>query len=458
MKTNILHRGIAAAALAATLLAPAVKAQTTTGYFLDDYTYRFQMNPAMANERSFVAMPGLGNLNVEMNGNMGVNNFLYYKHPKTVTFMSPEVSVSEALSGLKDHNKTNINTRVNILGVGFKGFGGYNTVTLSAVGGLSLSLPRSVFSLLKEGITNQEYCIDGLNAQGRAYAELQLGHSRKLNDRLRVGANVKILLGLADIDADLTKATLNLGTDSWRITTDANMQVSLANFKYKTKFNETTGTHYVNSGDLDKVGINGFGLGLDLGAVYKLTDDIELSAAVTDLGFISFSENYVATTGGVKTFDTDKYLFNPDDDAANSFDNEWDRMTDELAGLYQLKDMGNQGSRTAGLHTTVNVGGSYTLPTYKAVKFGLLSSTRIAGKYTMSEVRLSANYAPCKVFDMALSGVAGSYGVSWGWLLNLHCPGFNIFVGMDRVSSTYTKQFVPTGGMTGVNFGLNFLF
>ena len=53
---------IAAAAL---LCAASASAQTSaSGYFLEDYTYRFQLNPAFANSRNFVAMPGLGNLNV----------------------------------------------------------------------------------------------------------------------------------------------------------------------------------------------------------------------------------------------------------------------------------------------------------------------------------------------------------------------------------------------------------
>ena len=66
---------LGAACLAA---APAMLAQqhTYSGYFLDGYTYRYQMNPAMDNDDNFVAMPALGNLNISMQGNLHLKNVL----------------------------------------------------------------------------------------------------------------------------------------------------------------------------------------------------------------------------------------------------------------------------------------------------------------------------------------------------------------------------------------------
>lgn len=56
----------------------ASKAQnTTSGYFLDNYDYRYQMNPAFGNEKDFVSMPGLGNLNVAMRGSLDVSSVIY---------------------------------------------------------------------------------------------------------------------------------------------------------------------------------------------------------------------------------------------------------------------------------------------------------------------------------------------------------------------------------------------
>lgn len=451
-----MRRTLAAVALLASVSA-GVMAQSESGYFLDGYTYRFQMNPAFANERGFVSFPGLGSFNFGMTGNMSVNQYLYYKNGKTVTFLSPLVGVDEAMGRIHDTNKTGIQVRETILAGGFKAFGGYNTVAVNAVSDVNIAVPGSIFSLLKQGVANKTYDITDLHATGRAYAEIQLGHSRKIDDKLRVGANVKILVGLADIDADMKSARLNLGTNRWTITSDAEINVAMANFSYKHKKSNSTGKTYVNGGDLDKFGVSGFGFGVDLGAVYDLTPDIQLSASVTDLGVISYTNNHLASTNGTRTFDSDIYTFNPDDKADNNFDNEWDRIKDQLGTLYQLSDMGEDGSRTAVLHSTINVGGRYILPSYRKVSFGLLSTTRLQGDFTWSNVRLSANYAPAKVFDMGVNFVGGTNCVGFGWLLNLHCPGFNLSAGMDHLSGMFNKQSIPLGSNTSLNLGINFL-
>ena len=96
--------------LAVTLIAQAVTMmaqELNSAYFVDDYKYRHIMNPALANEQSYVAIPVLGNLNMRLQGSLGVGDF-FFKNPdygiksgakKTTTFMHPGISVDEALSG-----------------------------------------------------------------------------------------------------------------------------------------------------------------------------------------------------------------------------------------------------------------------------------------------------------------------------------------------------------------------
>lgn len=123
-----------------------------------------------------------------------------------------------------------------------------------------------------------------------------------------------------------------------------------------------------------------------------------------------------------------------------------------------MSDNGNIGSHKRGLAATLNVGVGYTLPMYRNLKFGLLNSTRINGKYTWTETRLSANIRPVKCLSADANIVLGSYGFGFGWLLNLHTPGFNLFLGMDRTLGNVTKQFVPLNSNASVNFGINFPF
>ncbi|MDE7368478.1 MAG: hypothetical protein K2N08_01725, partial [Muribaculaceae bacterium] len=65
-----INRLIAATAILISTINPALAQQTRSGYFVEDYTYRFQMNPAMGNSMNFVGMPALANMNIAMNGNL----------------------------------------------------------------------------------------------------------------------------------------------------------------------------------------------------------------------------------------------------------------------------------------------------------------------------------------------------------------------------------------------------
>ncbi|MDE6396928.1 MAG: hypothetical protein K2K84_06635, partial [Muribaculaceae bacterium] len=77
-RTMILGGFMAAGALTATAQ------NTNSGYFLDGYTYRYQLNPAFGGDKGFVSMPALGNLNVGVNGNLHLNSVLYNLDGRTV--------------------------------------------------------------------------------------------------------------------------------------------------------------------------------------------------------------------------------------------------------------------------------------------------------------------------------------------------------------------------------------
>lgn len=460
MKT--ISKYIVASALATVMTAPAVAQNTNSGYFLDDYTYRYQMNPALGNDKNFVSMPALGDLNLAMRGNLHLSSVLFNRDGRTVLFTNPLVSVEEALKGIHDRNHLGTNIKLNVLSGGFKAFGGYNTVSINAVANVNAVIPGTFFELAKQGLSNRTYDITDLRASALGYAEIALGHSRDITPvpGLRVGMNLKFLVGIASMEAYFNNAHLTLGHDSWEAVTNADVYVNVGGFQYETKINEDTHRKYVSGANLDgdgSIGPNGFGLAFDLGAEYQWRD-FKFSAAVLDLGFINFSDTKFATTGGDRTVNTNAYIFNADSDAANSFSNEWKRLRSNLDELYQLSDMGNMGGRTRTLGATLNVGVDYTFPLYRKLHFGLLSSTRLAGQYGWTEMRLSANVHPVKCFSADANVAVGTYGAAFGWMLNLHTTGFNLFLGMDHTLGSVAKQFVPLNSNASVNFGINFPF
>lgn len=60
--------------LAASLAAVGCNAMAqgpNSGYFVEDYKFRHNMNPAFDNEQNYISLPALGNINVRTQGNFG---------------------------------------------------------------------------------------------------------------------------------------------------------------------------------------------------------------------------------------------------------------------------------------------------------------------------------------------------------------------------------------------------
>ena len=454
---------------AMTLCGTAVTAQTmNSAYFTGDYKYRHDLNPAYGNEQNYISWPALGNLNVSTHGNFGygdvvMNNPMFGKgsDKKMTTFLNPYISSSDALSGFsKGNNRISGNVDITILSAGFKAFGGYNTIELGARTSFGMSLPYELFEFAKN-TGNKSYDIGDVTANATAFAQLAFGHSHQIGDKLRIGAKVKFLFGgaRADLKMENLKADLT-ADDKWTVTGKATANVSMKGFTYlesEEEYNDPQRGTYrkVDDVDIDGAGLGGFGMAFDLGGIYKINRDWTVSAAVVDLGFINWSNNMQATNR------SQSFIFNGFHDTAvksdhtNSLDNQADKYGDQIAELANLSDEGDQGSRSTGFGATVNVGCEYTLPVYRKLTFGLLSSTRINGDHTWTEGRLSANVAPLKWLDGGINFAVNSYTASMGWVLNIHPKGQNFFIGMDHLLGKTSKEFIPLSSNASVCVGFN---
>lgn len=467
MKTSI--KTILGAAAVALCAAPAVAQNTYSGYFLDNYDYRYQMNPAFGNDKNFVSLPVFGNFNAHIRGTLHVSDLVYVRDNKTVLFTNPLVDTKEAMGRFENMNRLGTDIKIGLMSAGFKAWGGYNTISINTNIGLHVSAPKMLFQFAKEGISNKSYDIENLRATALGYAEVGLGHSRDIKQvpGLRVGGNLKFLIGLANAQADFKNARLDLLENNWHVSSNADIYAAVGGMALKSQretytdaegqireYNKFDGVD-MNGGE-GNLGPNGFGAAVDLGATYKW-NDFTFSLGVLDLGGISFKNTQHATTDGVKHFNTNEYEFD-----VNDFDTTLDDMSDALENLYRLDVKGDIGNRTRMLATTLNVGVDYALPYYRKLHFGLLSSTRFDGPWTWTQVRLSANVAPVKVFSADVNVSAGTYGWGFGWMFNLHCTGFNLFLGMDHTLGTMAAYnglpVIPLNSNASFNFGLNFPF
>lgn len=463
----ILNKYIVAAAMM-TAAGPAVAQSLNSAYFTDQYIFRHEMNPAFDADQNYVSIPALGNVNISLHGNFGygdvvMDNPLYPDRSgkKMTTFMNPYISDSKALDGFsKGNNRIVGDVNLTLLSAGFKAFGGYNTIELNSRTNFGTALPYELFEFARN-LGNNTYDIGDINAHAQSYAELAFGHSRNINDKLRVGAKLKFLFGVARADFQFKNVRADLSADNkWTVSGDALAQVSMKGFTYQSEQDEYkaegAGTYdKITDVDVDGAGVSGFGMAVDLGAVYKIDDSWTLSASLLDLGFLSWSNDLQATNHS-KSFEFDGFHdVSVKDDHGSTIDDQSDKYGDQITDFINLKDDGNQGGRTTGIGATFNAGCEYTLPTYNKLSFGLLSTTRINGSYSWTEGRLSANWKPLNWLDGGMSFAVNSFTASMGWTLNIHPKGYNFHIGMDHILGKTSKEFIPLSSNASLTLGMS---
>lgn len=466
---------MAAATVAMAAFTATAQEALRSAYFLPGYNFRHELNPALAPERGYFALPALGGINVGLNSNIGLSTFLYpIGGGKLTTFMSPTVGTDQFLDKLKDRNHFTQSFGVNILSMGFRGFGGYNTLGISVRQTASVVIPKDMFAFMKRGMTgaSTHYNFKDLGVNGNVIGEIALGHSRRITKDLRVGAKVKVLLGGANVNAKISDMDITLSDQIWQIRAQGEMSVAAGKgLRVPTKYElgkepaSSPDANMVEWGDIDydSFGLSGFGLGFDFGATYQLLPELELSAAVLDLGMMTWNNVVKAQTPattwsfeGFKDIAVDSSDPNYEE---NKLGNQFENIGDDLEDCTNFRRTETGAKRTSGLGTTVSLGAAYTLPVWKGLVGGLLLTQRIDGMYSWTEGRVSANLIPCGWFDLSANYALSSFGSSLGWIINFHPAGFNIFIGSDYQFYKVTEQYIPVGNVNAnLQFGINFTF
>ena len=459
-------RYMAAALTMAAAILPTSAQELRTSYFMETSNYRHQMNPALLDSPYFGMF--FSNINIGMTGNIGAKQFIfdtnglpgYTGNYRYTTFMDPNVDAKTFLNKLHDKNRFDLYLNYNLFSVGFKAWGGVNLLELNLRSNTNLTLPKGLFEFAKTAGEKEHYEFGGLGMRTQNYMELALGHSRDINDQWRVGGKLKFLIGAAYADFTADNVTLDMTEDAWRIQSNAQVKASLLKsdvIHEDPSKNSADGRPRVK--ELDNFGFSlpGFGMALDLGVTYKPIENLTLSAAITDLGFISWKNTHHASSQGDYTFDGFNNIYiGSDKDQTEDIDDQFDQIGDDLEEMFSVYDDGTK-TATQALAATLNVGAEYKLPAYDKLKFGFLYTSRIHGKYSWHQGMLNVGVRPVKWFECNVNGAVTSTGVTAGGMLSLKAPHFNFYIAADRFVSKMGKQGVPLNSSNGnITFGMTF--
>ena len=463
--------------------------------------YRQQLNPALTPTKGYFNLPVIGAVNATVGStSLGYQDIIDIIDDGDDFYTKPDF-----MNRLKDNNKLNVNFSTEILSAGWykgKNFWSFNIGLRTDIGA---NLTKNMFTFLNEMETveenwrNSNYDISGQQLNINAYTEIGLGLSRQINSRLTVGARVKALLGIGNMELKLNRVAMsaNLPSDQqinqwssesyWNSMTPS--QAAQAAQELKDKFNnyhanltvgaelkssfkglelqEEEGKDYVTDFDFDsgKLGIAGYGFGIDLGASYKILDNLTVSASVLDLGFISWSKSStkiasanpdpIDIKGSTYANMVDPNNPNTVMNAVNQLQNDAQGYMDRVTNgdvldydMLQLEVGDAKESRKSRLASTLVLGAEYGFFNNK-LAVGVLSTTRFVQPDALTELTFSANYRPKSWFNVALSYSAiQSAGKSFGLGLKLG----PLFVGTDYMF--LGKNSNSVNGFVGVSIPL----
>ena len=433
-----------------------VSAQTLhSAYFLESMVQRNELNPAFGAKSNYIVVPALGGAQIGIHSNVGMGDFFFQRGNTLVNGLSPQVTANEFLNGLPANNQAETTVEIPLVSVGFHAWGGFNTVILKEHSFAATNIPSALFAFLKQGQNEQgvaRYDIDNMSLYTDHYVELAFGHQRELPalEGFSYGAKVKVLLGALGGSVNMNHIGINLSPEGWYITSEGSAQVSSGvRFVYDEN-------GQVNKLAFDSYQLGGFGLGFDIGAAYtpKALPDLTVSLALTDIGFLSWSNMERAVSEGTFEYTGFDEIGAPGQTEASE---QLNGLLNDITSVINVTPA-TPATVTNSLRTTLNIGAEYAILKRK-ISFGLLSSTRFGRPYTYAEGMAVVNFRPLAWLHLAVNGSVSTFGGALGALINICPKGVNIFAGCDYISPTtkFGAQGIPINS-TNFNLRAGFAF
>lgn len=321
------------------LFTVSAKAQQQLAYSFGETPQTLMLNPgAETNFQYHYGLPILSNFNL----NVGLTGF-----DLSELFLADNQSFRDkfrrVLDKIDQDDYINLNARVDILNGGYRyddrtylSFGFYEEVDVM------FYFPKDIADLVYYGnvnFLNRSFSFSQLRVKADVLGVLHAGISRKVNEKLNIGARVKIYSSSLNIETNHNSGTF---------TTFANPQNILRQSLNDVNVNiHTSGLVGAN----DKVLENGtdilsktflggnLGIGFDFGLTYHFSPQLEFTGSILDLGFVRHSKNTrTYTAEGDYTFDGINFEFDPDNprDYWQELEDDFDDKvpTDEITDAY----------------------------------------------------------------------------------------------------------------------------
>ena len=497
-------RKIWMSALAAMLMISASAQQVTTIYFLENAPMRHTINPAFQPySDGYVNFTPLG----WMSGSFGNNSltmqdiFPTYIDPatgkrQTITPLHPEANKSAFMRAIRSMTYANGELTLGLVNFGFRVKDkGYVSIGINERISMGATVPKSIFNFaLDGGMKNLDgsesnyISFRGLGPGATVYTEISGGYSHKLDDQWTIGGKLKVLLGQAYMSARATTLGIDATTRAWDIKGDVIIRMAgpfdykampeMEGRKIKDVIDDFKSDEYPMKEIVDYTNIgkmltpSGYGAAVDFGFTWKPIENLQVSAALNDLGFMTWTNarTYKATIDttykgipGYINYSDPAFRNNKDQFSAKLVVDSALKVLAKTAQEFELHKAGKGFSQM--ITTRLNIGLDANFWENR-VGVGVVSATRLYHARLYEEVTLGASFRPVRWFNIAASYSLlenGKYSNIGAGLSFMPYEGINMTLAMDYIPTSYAgikcnskKLYVLPDKAKAVNFALGF--
>ncbi len=441
---------------------------TNTMFYMRGVPQRYQINPAFQPECNFfLGLPGLSPFQAKVqNSPFALNDAIYYNSQldSLITFLHPLGDKDAFLSLLKETNFINSEVSASIASFGFKSNNLYFTFDINERVFAQFSYPDDYIRLPIIGPdSGMVYDFNNFAMDFTALNEISMGVSRKFGDRLTIGIRGKILLGQANLVTKLFDVTFSANETAWPLHTDISLNTSspyladyvkvAANAPLDLVFGNIDSMSNIDTpslNELRKMALNpkNFGLGLDIGADYRVNDWLQVSASIIDLGRMSWNSGVVNLTNKSDYyFDGVNYFLDGDKDFFEAF-------TDSIENTFDK--FNSSGTKYATwLPAKIYAGAAFYV--HPKINFGVLSRTDFYKGNVRQQFTASANFYPIRMISTSLSySIIDRYYKNIGIGLALKASPFNFYIITDTGPSA--AMWWNKAKYVNLRIGMNMMF
>ncbi|MFH0757765.1 MAG: DUF5723 family protein [Bacteroidota bacterium] len=402
--------------LAACLILPVQGQINNTLYFMKGIPQANRFNPAyQPNCGFYIGMPLVSPARGGVYYTSHDYKDLIQQHPSEdslITFLHPLADREAFMSRLKPVNLVISNLGISLASMGFRTGAGFFSLGVATRMDGSLRYPGDLVNLLVYGAEDgKTYTLDGLGANMSLFSEITAGWAKTIFENLDVGVRAKMFFGIGNLYTQDSEISLQTSQEAWNIKSDFLIKTSLgfADVQYN---NEGRIEEIVLDEDLRDLnpyqlaryafGSGNPGFGLDLGAVYRPTDQLSLNISVVDLAFIRWKEE-VHHLGYQMEYEFEGIELNPfgfseGNSIGDYLDSTFSQLADSLGGFLE---MGPGPIYTTWLNTKLYAGASYWIT--PMINLGILSRTDFRKKFVAESVTASANFSIGRLLNLTLS-------------------------------------------------------